>query len=344
MPSRPLQIAVLALTETSASTVYGMRDVFCSVGRDWDLLLEGIPGEPLAECCVVARTARGFRVSNETWIRPDRALLASGPFDLVCVPDLAIAPGTSIRESAADEIEWLRKQYDGGATIAAACSGAMLVADAGLLDGEDVTTHWAYCDALRSAHPTVRLHPERVVVASGEGGRIITAGGGFSWLDLTVYLVARFFGEEEAMRQARIHLIDWHGKAQLAFAVLSRTRQFDDSVISGHQAWLADHYREPSPVAAMTDWSTLSERSLKRRFRQATGMTAIEYVQTLRLEDAKRRLETNDDPIEEIAIDVGYEDASFFRRLFRRRVGLTPNEYRRRFGALRRSLHEESDG
>jgi transcriptional regulator GlxA family with amidase domain len=338
MPSSRLRIAVLALPQTTASTVFGMRDIFCSVGRDWGLLLEGTPGTSPVECFIAARSARGFRTSNDSWIRPDRALRDTGMCGLVCVPDLAIAPGASVRETATEEIDWLADQYRKGATVAAACSGALLLGDAGLLDGADVTTHWAYCDALRNAHPTARLHPSRVVVSSGDEGRLITAGGGFSWLDLAVYLVARFFGEEEAMRQARIHLIDWHSKAQLAFAVLSRTRQVEDAVIAEHQGWLADHYTEPSPVAALTSWSALSERSLKRRFSQATGMTLIEYVQTLRLEDAKRRLETSDASVESIAVDVGYEDASFFRRLFRRRVGLSPNEYRKRFGALRRSL------
>jgi len=339
MPRKRLRVAVLALPQTTASTVFGMRDIFCSVGRDWDLLLEGTPGESPLECFIAARSARGFRVANESWIRPDRALEDTGKCDLVCVPELAVPPGTSVRDAAADEIAWLADQYRRGATLAAACSGALLLGDAGLLDGADATTHWAYCDALSRAHPTARVHPSRVVVSSGDEGRIITAGGGFSWLDLVVYLVARFFGEEEAMRQARIHLIDWHGKVQQAFAVLSRTRQVEDAVIAEHQGWLAEHYREPSPVAALTAWSALSERTLKRRFNEATGMTPIEYVQTLRLEDAKHRLETTDEPVESIALDVGYEDASFFRRLFRRRVGLSPHEYRKRFGAMRQSLY-----
>lgn len=338
MPSKLVRIAVLALPQTTASTVYGMHDLFCSVGRDWGLLMDGKPGRSPVRCSITAKTPRGFRVTNGSWVRPDCALGDTGPCDLVCVPELAIPPGASVRRSASEEIEWLADQYRQGATVAAACSGALMLGDAGLLDGADVTTHWAYRDALRSANPTARLHPSRAIVSSGDEGRVVTAGGGFTWLDLAVYLVARFFGEEEAMRQARIHLIDWHGKVQQAFAVLSRTRQIEDAVIAEHQGWLAEHYTEPSPVTALTSWSELSERSLKRRFSAATGMTLIEYVQTLRLEDAKHRLEASDDSVESIAMDVGYEDASFFRRLFRRRVGLSPNAYRKRFGSLRHSL------
>lgn len=343
MAHHPLRIAVLALPEATASTIHGLRDVFCSVGRDWGLLVEGRAGIPLADCRVVARRAGGFRVANDAWIRPELALRARRRFDLVCIPDLAVAPTTSLRKIAAEEIAWLGDQYGKGATIAAACSGALLLGSAGILDDADATTHWAYCDALRASHPRARVHPARVVVSSGDEGRIVTAGGGFSWIDLAIHLVARFFGEEEAMRQARIHLVDWHGKGQLPFAVLSRTRQTEDRAIAEHQRWIEEHYRDPSPVAALTRWSGLPERTLKRRFGRATGMSPIEYVQTLRLEDAKHRLETTDQPVESVAWDVGYEDASFFRRLFRRRVGLSPKEYRRRFGDMRRSLRLDSE-
>ncbi len=344
MTSRRLRVAVLAHPMTTASTVFGMHDIFCSVGRDWDLLLTGDPGPQLADCEIVAASARGFRAGNNAWIRPDRSIGGSRQYDLVCVPEMAVPPGASVREEAREEIVWLRRQYRKGATVASACSGALLLGEAGLLDDQDVTTHWAYCDVLQRNNPTARIHPSRVVVSSGAGDRVVTAGGGFSWLDLAIFLVARFFGEEEAMRQARSHLIDWHGKAQLAFAVLSRTRQVEDAEIARHQDWLAENYLAPSPIAALTGWSTLSERSLKRRFRLATGMTPIEYVQKLRLEDAKHRLETTDSSVESVAMDVGYEDASFFRRLFRREVGLTPTEYRRRFAQMRRSLGGGSDG
>jgi transcriptional regulator GlxA family with amidase domain len=111
-----------------------------------------------------------------------------------------------------------------------------------------------------------------------------------------------------------------------------------DAVIARCQAWIAEHYQEPSPVGAMIRLSGIAERSFKRRFRVATGMSPIEYVHTLRLEAAKQRLESGDQSAEAIAFEVGYEDAAFFRRLFRRHVQLTPSQYRKRFGALRRAL------
>ena len=181
-----------------------------------------------------------------------------------------------------------------GATLATACSGAVLLAEAGLLDGQEATTHWAYCDILRSRYPEVKVRAQRALVVSGDGQRLVMAGGGTSWLDLALYLIARFVGVDAAMQVARINLIDWHAIGQQPFARLARSRQVDDAVIARCQTWIAEHYHEPAPVAAMVRLSGLAERSFKRRFRQATGMSPLEYVHTLRLEEAKQMLEAGD--------------------------------------------------
>lgn len=335
---RSLSVGVVAGPEATASTLYGLVDFFASVGRDWEQLVEGRDGASCIRTCLVAARREGFCTANGVFVEPERSFDEAGIPDLVCVPDLAVLPDERLGEAWQPAAAWLRACYAGGATLASACSGALLLAEAGLLDGLDATTHWAYCDALRDRHPAVRVHPARSIVASGDAQRIVTAGGGFSWLDLALFLVARFFGEEEAMRQARLHLVDWHREGQLPFAVLARVRQCDDAVIRRCQAWAAEHFREASPVRAMVAQAGLPERSFARRFSRATGMTPLEYVHTLRLEDAKQRLETTDTPVESIALEVGYEDASFFRRLFRRKVGLRPVDYRRRFRPLRQAL------
>jgi transcriptional regulator GlxA family with amidase domain len=164
------------------------------------------------------------------------------------------------------------------------------------------------------------------------------AGGGTTWLDVAVYLIARFVGVDVAMQTARVNLIDWHDIGQQPFARLARSRQVEDALIARCQAWIAENYHAPAPVAAMVRLSGLAERSFMRRFKAATGMAPLEYVHTLRLEEAKQMLESGDTPIEAIAGEVGYEDAGFFSRLFRRKVDLTPAQYRKRFGAMRRAL------
>jgi transcriptional regulator GlxA family with amidase domain len=272
------------------------------------------------------------------YIAPHATLGQCPATDIVCVPEVNLPPDTPLAERYGEEIEWLRQRYREGAVLAAACSGAMLFAEAGLLDGCEATTHWAWCDVLRTRFPTVTVHAQRALVVAGEAQRLIMAGGGTSWMDLALYLIARTVGIEAAMQVARLHLINWHHIGQQPFACLAQARQVEDAVIARCQTWIAEHYQEPNPVSAMVRLSGLAERTFKRRFQQATGMSPLEYVHALRLEEAKQMLEASELPIEAIANEVGYEDAAFFSRLFRRKVNLTPSQYRRRFGGLRKSL------
>jgi transcriptional regulator GlxA family with amidase domain len=334
----PTTVAILAMPETTASVIYGMYDLFMSAGRDWGVIVTGTPGPQLIVPTVVSARTEPFLAANHVRITPQASLDAGLGADIVCVPELAVPPGEPIDGRFLEEIAWIRRSYASGSTIATACSGTILLAEAGLLDGHDATTHWAYCDLLTQRHPRVRVKPKAALVATGDGQRLVMAGGGTTWLDMALFLIARVAGVEAAMQTARINLIDWHDIGQQPFARLARTRQSDDAIVARCQEWIAEHYRESSPVTAMTRLSGLAERSFTRRFKAATGLSPLEYVQTLRLEEAKQLLEQSDRPAEAIAEDVGYEDAAFFGRLFRRHVGLTPAQYRRRFGSMRRAL------
>lgn len=338
---RRIRVDLLAVPETTASTLYGMLDVFSSAGRDWQLIETGQPGPGAFHTRVVSREGVPFPAANGVMLRPDGALETAAPPDIVCIPEVLLAPDDDIIERYEDECRWLIDSYAAGSTLASVCSGALLLARAGLLDGHEATTHWAYCDALAKRFPKVRVRRESALVISGEGQRLVMAGGGTSWQDLALYLVARWLGLDEAMKLARIYLVDWHASGQLPYASLTRTRQVSDAVIARAQEWIALNYDHAHPVAEMVELSGLAERTFKRRFRAATGLSPLEYVHTLRLEEAKQMLEAGDDPVEAVAEAVGYEDSAFFSRLFRRRVGLSPGRYRRRFGGLRAVLGRE---
>jgi transcriptional regulator GlxA family with amidase domain len=206
-----------------------------------------------------------------------------------------------------------------------------MLAEAGLLDGEEATCHWAATETMRSRYPEVRLRPERVLVASGPGHRIVTAGATASWTDLALYLVARFCGEDEARRAAKLFLFGDRSAGQLPFAARVRPRQHDDAAIAAAQGWIAEHYGEANPVAGMTAASGLAPRTFKRRFEAATGYAPLAYALSLRIEEAKQMLETTDAPIEAVAGEVGYTEAAAFRRVFKRATGISPHEYRKRF-------------
>jgi transcriptional regulator GlxA family with amidase domain len=334
----PASAAILAFPEATASVIYGLSDLFHSAGRGLGMIVTGIPGAPLIRPRIVSAEASPFRIANDVTVVPDARLSEVPDPDLICVPEILVSPSEPLTGRFEREIEWLRACYARGSTVAAACSGSLLLAEAGLLDGEAATSHWAYCDALAERFPGISVQRQRSLVAAGEGQRLIMAGGGSSWLDLGLFLIARIAGVDAAMQVARIYLIDWHHAGQQPFARLSASRQTDDAVVAECQVWAATHYNEPVPVAAMVQRSGLSERSLTRRFQRATGLTPIQYVHAIRIEEAKQMLEATQDPIEAIAHDLGYEDASFFIRLFKRDVKLTPSQYRRKFGRLREVL------
>ena len=213
-----------------------------------------------------------------------------------------------------------------------------MLAATGLLDGCPATSHWGYQDLFRRRYPKVRFHPEPNLMFADPEGRIVTAGGTTSWHDLAIHIIARHGSPGEAMRIAQVYLLKWHGEGQLPYATLVRRQPHAYAIVRGCEDWLAEHMRHTDALKQAVEQAGIPERTLKRRFRQATGTTLIEYLQNLRIEAAKRLLETSRLAVDEISVEVGYEDASFFRRLFKRRCGLTPSQYRRMFGPIANEL------
>ncbi|HSV80699.1 MAG TPA: helix-turn-helix domain-containing protein [Ramlibacter sp.] len=333
----PVTVALLALPETTAATLYGFHDALASVRRDWTLLHGGPVRESPFRPLVVSEDGQPFIGANGVRITPQAGFTDCPPPDVVVVGDVQVAPGDDA-PSFAPAVRWLMACHADGALLASACSGALLLARTGLLDGGEATSHWAYCDYLQRAHPAVRWHADRGLVSAGAGQRILMAGSGVSWHLLVLALVARFAGPEEAMRLARINLMDLNATTPIAYASLTHGSRAADPVVASCQQWAALHYANAAPVAQMVALSQLPERTFTRRFHQATGMTPLDYVHHVRLEEAKQLLEGSAAPVEAIAVDIGYSDSSFFSRLFRRKVGMSPLQYRQRFGRLAREL------
>ncbi len=334
----PLNVAILALPEATASTVYGMFDLLSSPGRDYQFITQGVAGEPRMHPFIVARDPAGFVAANGIWIKPHHELANCPRPDIVCIPDFFVNPGDNVAGLHPGEVAWLQKVHGEGAVLASACSGAVLLGEAGFLVDCDATIHWGYAKTLTNNYPGVKVKLHQSLVLAGEAQRIVMAGGGSSWQDLALFLIARHVGLRQAMEVAKVYMLQWHDLGQQPFAALMPRGKSTDAVIDRCQDWAARHFRSASPVAAMASVSGLPARTFMRRFQQATGMTPLDYVHAVRLEEAKQKLESGDSPVEGIANEVGYEDASFFGRLFRRKIGLTPAQYRRRFGALGRAI------
>jgi transcriptional regulator GlxA family with amidase domain len=191
--------------------------------------------------------------------------------------------------------------------------------------------HFAYAGAFAAAHPAVPIHPERVLVVSGQREELVSSGASTTWHDLVLYLIARFASATDAQEVARMFALQWHQDGLAPYITFEGKRDHGDAEIESAQQWLSTHFSVANPVEEMVGRSRLAERTFKRRFIAATALTPIAYVQRLRIEDAKRRLERTEDSVDEISWRVGYEDPAFFRRLFKRTTGMAPGAYRKRF-------------
>jgi len=211
------------------------------------------------------------------------------------------------------------------------CSGIFLLAETGLFDGKDATVHFIYARTFAATYPAVPIHPERVLIVSGSREELITSGASTTWHDMVLYLIARYAGSNAAQEVARQFALQWHHDGLSPYIVFEGRTDHGDGDIQSAQEWLSSHFSVANPVEETIKGSKLAERTFKRRFTRATGLTPIAYVQRLRIEDAKRRLERTDASVDEISWQVGYEDSAFFRRLFKRTTGLGPGAYRKRF-------------
>lgn len=334
---RTVAIHLLALPESTASVLYGLYDVLTSVGVVWPMLTGKAPSPVRFEVRIVGESADSFTCVGGIPVAPHCSFADAGRADAIIVTDLMMPFDADPHGNWPAPVAWLRDQFADGALLCSVCTGSVLLAESGLLDGHETTTHWAFNGFFRRYYPEVTLQADRVLVCSGPDRRIISSGGVASWEDLALHLIGRFCGQEEAIRTAKLYVLGDRSVGQLAYAAMPRPPQHDDAAIAASQDWIAENYHAANAVAGMAACSGLAERTFKRRFRIATGYAPIAYVQTLRIEEAKQLLETTDEPTDAIAPAVGYEDPASFRRLFKRETGLTPGEYRRRFRAVGRS-------
>ena len=327
----PVDVLIVAVPETAGSALYGMLDVLLAAGSIWQTLVREESVQALFRVRIVAPTKEAFTCGNGIPVTPDCSVADNPKAGIVILPEIWLGPDEDIHGRYPELTEWIRCKYKEGATLYSACSGAVMLAETGLLDGCEATSHWGYQDLFSKRYPKVHFRPEPNIVFADAEGRIATAGGTTSWHDLAIHIISRHGSPGEALRIAKVYLLKWHGEGQLPYATLVRRNPHADSVVRTCENWLQDHFREDGLIQRVVALSKVPERTLKRRFKIATNSTLIDYLQNLRVEEAKRLLEGGGMPVDEISIEVGYEDASFFRRLFKRRTGLTPSQYRRMF-------------
>jgi transcriptional regulator GlxA family with amidase domain len=328
--SNPRHVSLVALPDAVVSTLYGIFDVMNALSL-MGAATAGADGRSPFHVDIVGERVGPLKLASGVPIDVQRAIDTVETSDIVIVPSVLLPPEGWEKGRYPRLVEWLRTMHDRGAVLCSACSGIFLLAETGRFDGKDATVHFGYARAFATAYPAVPVHPERVLIVSGVREELVTSGASMTWHDLVLHLIARYAGSTAAQAVARRFALQWHQDGLGAYITFEGRLDHGDAAIQAAQQWVSAHFSVASPVQQMIKRSKLAERTFKRRFASATGLTPIEYVQRLRVEDAKRRLERTDASVDEISWRVGYEDAAFFRRLFKRTTGLPPGAYRKRF-------------
>lgn len=259
----------------------------------------------------------------------DPDAVEDGPHcDVLILPPSLQQPISS--EAAAPLAHWLRDRHIEGSILASVCGGAFLLGETGLLTGRSVTTHWTYVELFRKRFPEAKVDTDRLII---DGGDIISAGGLMSWTDLGLKLIERFLGPVVMAETARMMLVDPPGREQRYYSGFVPRLTHGDAPILKSQHFLQANEGREARLSVLAEQAGLEERTFSRRFQRATGLTATDYAQRLRVAKAQELLQFGLQPIDSIALDVGYSDPGAFRKVFIRIVGLTPGDYRQRFHA-----------
>jgi transcriptional regulator GlxA family with amidase domain len=322
-----IDVTVLFLEGTFASTATGPMEVFNHAGSLWNYLT-GTAQRPRFRVTTASIDGRAVRCDGGISVRPQASIKDIRKTDLIFVPTTGLNLD-NLGELYGPILTWLRRSHARGAAIAGVCTGVGLVAATGMLDGKRATTHWGLVELFRKKYPKVNWMPELMVT---EDHGFYCGGGVHAALDLTLYLVEKFCGHDVAMQSAKAMLIETPRAWQAGFAIVPLKTEHSDEEISNAQEWLHENFHRTFPLDALARRVGMSLRNFVRRFKQATGDSPLIYLQKLRVSAAKRLLESEHRTMPEISDAVGSQDVAFFREIFQRHTGNSFSAYRERFG------------
>jgi transcriptional regulator GlxA family with amidase domain len=325
----PLRVSLLVLPDAGVGTLTGMFDALSSFPL-LGTFDDAVPSTSPFAVELVGATREPQPTASGISLPVRRSIADPGRTDIAIVPSLFVPDGTWVQGRYPDLVDWLQRVHTEGALLCSACSGALLIAETGLLSGRSVTIHPAYARTFSDNYPGVDLRLDEVLIATGEREELVMSGASASWHDLVLYLVARHVGPTAAQALAKFLLLQWHTDGQAPYVPFNPPTDHGDAIVAEAQEWLRTGYAVAAPVTELVERSGLPGRTFKRRFARATGYSPIAYVQHIRVEEAKRRLERTSAPVDDISYAVGYEDPASFRRLFKRITGVPPGAYRRK--------------
>lgn len=318
-----IDIVILALKNAVPASITDARYAFHKVNE----FLEQSGKAPVFRVRL-AGVAEEVKLAGGVFsIRPDVLLPKVHHTDLIIIPAMTgdMLSGTFVNSEYA---AWIAARYKNGTEVASFCVGAFLLAFSGVLKGRQCTTHWQYANEFRAHYPNVKLVDEQII--TNQNG-LYSSGGSTSYWSLLLHLVEKFTDREMAIQVSKYFVVDFARSSQAPFAVFSGIKDHEDPLIAEAQQYIEQNYTEKLTVDTLAELLCSSRRTFERRFRKATSITVVEYIQRVKIEAAKKELETGRKTVNEIMYEVGYSDRKAFRDLFRKITGMLPIDYRDKY-------------
>ncbi|WP_286272515.1 GlxA family transcriptional regulator [Thalassotalea hakodatensis] len=327
-----MNIGLIAVNNCMVSGIYGVLDIFYTA----NFCIEkkyGKNSKHHFNCNIYTIDDRPVKGFNGIEIKPTASIKTNDALDILIISASAEIVVECCQESTEIEhqgaiINWLTYYHQLGTVVASYCTGAFLLATSGLLTGKLATTHWRNADMFRRLYPNIKLTSDELIVDNGD---TICSGGSISYIDLSLYLINKYIGKDISAECAKLLVFDPIREKQSPYVSFEKQKDHHDQAILKAQEYIESHYQQDISIEALAERVGLGSRTFKRRFKQATSENPLTYLQRIRVEQAKLKLENSTESINKIIWSVGYEDISSFRQLFKRFTGLTPKDYRQKF-------------
>lgn len=321
-----MKIGILAYDGCTVSMIAGVLDILSFANSQHKTKNKN----DLFDIEIVTETGEAVNGFSKFPIQAQKSIRTKLRYDLIYVPGF-VGDVEELLLKQHKLINWLTRQQVKGTTLAAACNGNFLLAEAGVLNGKRATTHWSLSDVFRKRYKEITLEPEKIII---DNGSVLSAAGVTAYFNLALFLVERYGSKELALTSAKVFLVDSGRKIQTPYQMFQVAKNHGDEEIVSVQDWLETNFNENITLEKMMGVCNLGKKTLMRRFKKVTGETPLIYLQKLRIENAKRLLESKRVSFNEITWKVGYNDVSSFHRVFKSQTGLTPIEYRSKFSMV----------
>jgi len=315
-------ISIVVTNGAIMGNVEGPRQVFTEANQ----YLESIGKQPLFKVELVS-LSKEAKLNDGLYTITTKALNQINKTDLVIIPAMYGELQKAV-DSNKDFIPWIVKQYKSGAEVASLCLGAFLLASTGLMNGKNCTTHWLAANYFRKMFPEINLLEDKII--TDENG-IYSSGGAYSSLNLILYLVEKYAGREAAVFCSKAFQIDIQRESQSPFTIFIGQKDHEDESVRKAQEFIENNFQNKITVDQLATMFALSRRNLERRFKKATSNTVVQYIQRVKIEAAKKNLESARKNINEVMYEVGYSDNKAFRTTFKKITGLSPIQYRNKY-------------